>query len=253
MPTIELATGAVIDYEHEVGQSDKLPVIALHGMLGTGRTHLGHVIEWLAEQGYPVYAPTLRGYGKSTPKPRDFPPNFYERDADDVLAFMEALNIDKAHLLGYSDGGEIVLISAGKQPNRVATVGVWGAVGYFGQEIRPVVQAQSPGSQWISQELLDLHGIPNADIFARGWQRAFIQMIDRGGNQTIKLAPNITMPVLIMLGKSDSLNPASYAEHFLSHIENGELVLFDCGHAVHDEQTQLFQKAVLKHLQGAPA
>lgn len=249
MPMIEIATGATLDYEHAIGGADKLPVVAIHGMLGTGRTHLGHVIDWLAGEGYTVYAPTLRGYGKSTPKPRDFPPNFYERDADDVLAFMDALQIERAHVLGYSDGGEVVLICAGQQPQRVATVSAIGAVGYYGQAIRAHVQGYRPGSQWITQAEQALHTIADPDLFARQWQRAFLQMVDRGGDLSLHLAPNMTMPVLIMLGEQDRLNPASYAEHFLSHVDHGELALFDCGHAVHDEQTALFRQTVLAHLQ----
>ena len=133
MPFADLSTGARLFYE-DLGQGE--PLIAIHGFLGTARTDLGQVLDWLDDK-YRVLGLTIRGYGQSEPKPRDYPLDFYHRDARDVLAFMDALGIEKAHILGYSDGGEISLICAGMQPERFKSVIVWGAVGYFGPAMRP--------------------------------------------------------------------------------------------------------------------
>src|SRR5262245_5233934 len=102
MPFAYISTGATLQYE-DVGSGT--PVIAIHGRLGRPNEDFARIFDWLSPN-YRVIAPWLRGYGQSQPKPRDFPLKFYHRDADDVLAFMDALNIDKSHLLGYSDGGE---------------------------------------------------------------------------------------------------------------------------------------------------
>ena len=87
MPFIDIATGARLHYE-DMGSGT--PLIALHGRFGTARTDLGNVIDWLSKS-YRVLGPSLRGYGQSTPKPRDYPLDFYRRDARDVVAFMDAL------------------------------------------------------------------------------------------------------------------------------------------------------------------
>ncbi|MBL8165151.1 MAG: alpha/beta fold hydrolase, partial [Anaerolineae bacterium] len=89
MPFAEIATGARLHYD-DAGQGE--PLILLHGLLGTAALHFPQVVDWLRPR-YRLVGPTLRGYGDSTPKPRDFPLRFYHRDADDVLAFMDALNI----------------------------------------------------------------------------------------------------------------------------------------------------------------
>lgn len=251
MPQVHISTGAEIDYEDLNPQASGAPVIALHGMLGTGRLHLGHVIDWLAAEGYRVLAPTLRGYGQSFPKPRDFPMRFYERDAADVLAFLDALDIDYAHIVGYSDGGEIALICAGLQPERFASAASWGAVGYFGPEMRPIAQRMIPGSAWITDDEVKLHQLADKDDFARQWVRATIHMIDNGGDVSVSLAPKITCPVLVMLGKTDRLNPPEYAQRFLKNVSNGSLTLFECGHPVHDEQTTAFRTALSAHLKTA--
>ena len=120
MPYLDIATGARLEYvDTDPAGSDRPVLIAIHGMLGTARTHLGHVIDWLAPD-YRVLGPSMRGYGQSRPKPRDFPPDFYRRDTLDLLAFMDALGIERAHVMGYSDGGEIALMAGGMAPERCA-------------------------------------------------------------------------------------------------------------------------------------
>lgn len=241
MPYVDIATGARLEYI-EAGSGP--PLIALHGMLGTARRHLGRVMDWLAAD-YHVYGPSLRGYGESRPKPRDFPPDFYQRDAADVLAFMDALGIEQAHLLGYSDGGEVALIAAGTQPARFFSVAVWGAVGYFGPALREVITAPAhirrimPGPT-----LMSLHGIPDGEAFARQWVGAVLHVIDSGGDVSLSTADRITAPLLMMLGRQDGLNPAAYAERYLARVADGRLALFDCGHAVHDEDWEGFRREV---------
>lgn len=247
MPFVNVATGARLHYEEWNPQANSVPVVMLHGMLGTATLNLEETNAFLAEQGYHVIAPTLRGYGESTPKPRDFPIGFYQRDAEDVLAFLETLNLTRCHLVGYSDGGEISLICAGTQPKRFATASSWGAVGYFGEEMRPVAQRLVNG-EWIKPFEIDLHGIHNVAQFATQWVRAIVHYIDAGGDVSVSLAPQISCPLLIMLGKRDMLNPAIYAQRFLQSVKDGYLELFDAGHPIHTDQPEAFRQVLLAHL-----
>ncbi|MGB1285161.1 MAG: alpha/beta fold hydrolase [Aggregatilineales bacterium] len=253
MPLTEISTGATLHYEHLNPAASGIPVIVIHGLLGTARSQLGDLLDWLADNGYPTIGLTLRGYGESLPKPRDFPDNFYHRDAEDVLAFMDALNIKKAHFLGYSDGGEVVLIMAGKYPDRVASTAAWGAVGNFGAELRPVFQRTHPGSRWITSEEMDEHGLTDPDAFTLQWVRSTTRMIDEGGDISLSMAGNITSPTMILLGKDDTLNPAEYAQRFLDKTSDGKLALFDCGHPVHGEQRDAFYAVIKGHLERANA
>jgi valacyclovir hydrolase len=190
-----------------------------------------------------VLGPSLRGYGQSEPKPRDFPLDFYHRDARDVLALMDALNIDRAHILGYSDGGEVALICAGMQPERFKSVIAWGAVGYYGPAMRPVAQRSYPPT-WITEEDKRIHGITDPNAFALGWINAVKYMIDSGGDVSLSLAPNITCPLLLMLGDQDTLNPEEYGRAFVERTPNGKLVMFQCGHPIHRERWEEFQQVV---------
>ncbi len=248
MPHVDIATGARLHYVslQPKGRA-RGTVIAVHGFLGTAETNLGRVMRWLQGLGYHVLGPTLRGYGESLPKPRDFPLKFYRRDAEDVLAFMDALAVEKAHFLGYSDGGEVVLTIAGIAPQRAQSAAVWGAVGYFGALMRPYIQRMYP-PHWMTEDDCQRHGIAHKEAFVLAWIRAMKYYLDSGGDVSLSLAPRITAPLLMMLGKADKLNPAEYAEVYLERVKHGRLALFDCGHAVHDEQWEAFCAAVEAHL-----
>ena len=247
MPLADLATGAQLHYEDSQPASDQVPVILIHGMLGTTRSHLGHVMDWLHELGFRVIGLTLRGYGESLPKPRDFPDNFYRRDADDLIGFMDALAIERAHLIGYSDGGEVALIAAGRWPQRIASCIAIGAVGNFSPELRPVFQRMYPG-EWITEEDRALHGFSDAARFTGEWVRAMTRMIDAGGDVSLSLAPRIACPLIIMLGEHDKLNPRRNGERFVARAPNGRLAMFDCGHVVQDQQRDAFRELTLQHL-----
>lgn len=243
MPFIEIATGARLHYE-DVGQGEV--IIALHGLLGTPREHLGNIIDHFGKN-YRVVAPNLRGYGKSTPKPRDFPNDFYHRDARDVLAFMDALGIERAHIMGYSDGGEVAVIAAGLAPERFLSVMSWGAVGYFGPAMRPFAQRLYPAT-WMTDEEKAIHSISDPDAFALAWIAAVKHMIDAGGDVSLSLADKITAPVLLMLGKADSLNPQEYGQNLIDRTKDGRLVMFDTAHPVHDEDWEGFKRTVEEFL-----
>lgn len=239
MPFIDLATGARLHYE-DVGTGQ--PVVAIHGFLGTARSHLGGVIDWLS-QDWRVIAPTLRGYGQSLPKPRDFPFDFLRRDARDVLALMDALAIERAHLLGYSDGGEVALIAAGMEPARFISTVVWGAVGYYGPSMRPLIQRMYP-ADWVNIDDCLLCGVKDPNLLVLGWINAVKHLIDAGGDVSLSLAERITCPVLMLLGHEDVLNPVEYARRTVERMPNGRLVIFPCGHAVHEAEIEAFQTIV---------
>ncbi len=247
MPFVDIATGARLHY---VDRGSGEPFILVHGLLGTAETSFSRMMDWLAAD-YRVLGLTLRGYGQSTPKPRDFPLRFYHRDADDVLAFMDALNIPAAHILGFSDGGEVALVAAGSQPERFKSVMTIGAVGWFGEELRPVVQRTYPGD-WITDEDVRLHGIDSRAKFTLGWVTAMKHYIDAGGDVSLSTAPNITCPLLMMLGDRDTLNPEACGRKFIGQTRNGRLLMFHCGHAVHDEDWDNFQSVAGDFLKSIP-
>ena len=104
-----------MDIEHfyiEKGQG--IPIILLHGN-GENYAYFQGQIDEFSKQ-YHVYAIDTRGHGKT---PRGDMPFTIRQFADDLLGFMDAHHIEKAHLLGFSDGGNIAMVFAIQYPDRV--------------------------------------------------------------------------------------------------------------------------------------
>lgn len=242
MPLIE-ANGATIDYADTGG--DGPPLVLIHGWLGSWED-LRPEIEWL-QAAFRVLAPTRRGYGRSGPKPRDYPRDFYRRDAEDLAAWLDALDVRDAHIVGYSDGGEVALVLPIIRPDLTRSVVTWGAVGHFTPDLRAFVQRKYPAT-WVDDQTRALHGPEHIDRMVLGWVTALKQIIDSGGDVSYGAADQIACPLLLMLGRDDTLNPVALGREFVERTPRGRLALFDCGHAIHRERPDAFRATVEEFL-----
>jgi pimeloyl-ACP methyl ester carboxylesterase len=96
----------------EMGKGETL--ILLHGNGENCEYFSGQMDEF--SKMYHVYAIDTRGHGKT---PRGDKPFTIRQFANDLLCFMEEHRIEKAHLLGFSDGGNIAMVFAIRHPERV--------------------------------------------------------------------------------------------------------------------------------------
>jgi pimeloyl-ACP methyl ester carboxylesterase len=94
------------------------PVILLHGGLGHSG-NWGYQVPALLGSGYRAVLIDTRGHGRST---RDLRPFTYELLASDVLAVMDAVALEQAALVGWSDGACTALVLAAHAPARAAGV-----------------------------------------------------------------------------------------------------------------------------------
>ncbi len=90
------------------------PLILLHGNGENCSYFRGQIDEF--SKLYHVYAIDTRGHGKT---PRGDKPFTIRQFADDLLGFMDEQQIERVHLLGFSDGGNIAMIFAIQYPDRV--------------------------------------------------------------------------------------------------------------------------------------
>jgi pimeloyl-ACP methyl ester carboxylesterase len=99
------------------------PVILLHGG-DASSDYWGGQVPALLASGRRVIVIDSRGHGRST---RDARALGYELMESDVIAVMDALNLDHADVVGWSDGAILGLIMAMKHPERVTHVFAFGA------------------------------------------------------------------------------------------------------------------------------
>ena len=97
MPTVEVEKGVEIFYE-ELGAGDKY---VLCTQVGHGRFTLERE---LAKRGFHVFLLTNRGFGRSTHVTEDYGEYWYDRFADDVVAFADKMGIGKFVYSGASHG-----------------------------------------------------------------------------------------------------------------------------------------------------
>lgn len=112
---------------HVVEQGSGSPVLVLHGFGGSGAAMAPLVAKLAAlATRHRVIAPDLPGHGASA-APHD--PAAYGWDAivRQMLALLDALDVERAHLLGFSLGGRIALQLAARAPARVRSVVTVGA------------------------------------------------------------------------------------------------------------------------------
>lgn len=107
-----VTAGGVRTWYAEHGAGD--PLLLLHGGL-TDASEFGATMPALAER-FRVLTPERRGHGHTADVPG---PISYDLMAADTVAFMEALGLSRAHLVGHSDGANVALLVALLRPDLV--------------------------------------------------------------------------------------------------------------------------------------
>jgi len=142
LPIRRISTDVLDVAYHESGPGGGQPVILLHGFPYDIHSY-AEVAPRLAESGYRVIVPYLRGHG---------PTRFLRADTArsgqqaalgaDVIALMDALAIPRAILAGYDWGGRAACVAAALQPERVT--GLVSVNSYLIQDIRSAMHPLRP-------------------------------------------------------------------------------------------------------------
>lgn len=125
VPTARLATCV----RWVPGRERSEPVVLIHGTIASS-VFLFPLLKSLPRRYRPI-AIDLRGFGGSDPEPVDATRGV--RDfSDDALAALDALRIERAHLVGWSLGGSVAMQAAVDAPERVASLTVIAPISPYG-------------------------------------------------------------------------------------------------------------------------
>jgi pimeloyl-ACP methyl ester carboxylesterase len=102
--------------EFEVAGAGR-PVVLLHGFPDSGNLWR-HQVPVLSVAGYQLIVPDLRGYGHSA-KPADVDAYGLLQIAGDVIAMLDVLGIERAHVVGHDWGAALSWLLATLRPERV--------------------------------------------------------------------------------------------------------------------------------------
>ena len=218
-------------------------VILLHGGLGHSG-NWGYQVPALTGSGYRAVVIDSRGHGHST---RDARPFTYELMAADVSAVMDKLNIEKAGLVGWSDGACTALILASKAPARVA------GVFFFACNMDPSGTKELEFTP-ILKRCIGRHMKDYADLSAT--PDRFNEFSDAVGlmqrtqpNYSANDLVQISVPVAIVQSEYDEFIKLEHAEYLAQSIPNAEFIFLpDVSHFAPLQRPEQFNDAMCAFL-----
>ncbi len=231
----------LLAYE-DLGAPARPAVLLIHGFAGTARAHFAPLIAALTPD-FRVIAPDLSGQGRSASVARQVDARLHHHDADDLLALLDHLALERVHLIGYSDGGEAAIILAARLGERARSMTVWGVSGRVPPERIVAVYADPEHriSSWptLQAELDALHGSGAARPMLTSWAAAMEDVRAEGGAINDTEAARVTCPALILAGDRDPFNPLEATQALAERIPRARLVTFPgAGHDLLDERPE---------------
>ena len=247
----------------EVGSGGE-DVVLVHGS-GPGVTSYANwrlVMPALGED-FHVVAPDMVGFGYSE-RPADVTYSLGTW-ADQTLGVMDALGIEKAHLVGNSFGGAIALRLATQHPDRVGKLvlmgsmgvpfeitegldAVWGYQASF-ENMRRILDYFAYSRELVNDELAQVR---YEGSIQPGFQESFSSMFPAPRQRWVEA---MTVPeeeirrlphrTLVVHGREDEVIPVSNSYRLESLLENADLTVFSkCGHWSMIERTADFNRLV---------
>lgn len=261
MPRAAVA-GGEIHYE-EAGSGH--PLIFVSGLSGLARSWQPQVGAFSAH--YRVIIYDQRGTGASDHVQREFS---IDRMADDVTGLMDALGIERAHLVGMSTGGAIGQTLAIVRPQRLARMILCSTWTHCDPWFRRLFEARRALYQQCGPEL---HGrFHPLWLYPPDWINAHDGEIEEDQRRSLEAVPpvdvsvaridallafdrradlgRIRTPTLILSADNDAITPSYYSEALARAIPGARLhVMHGGGHAFTKTRAEEFNRMALEFFQ----
>jgi len=205
------------------------PLFVLHGAGDSIETMKNGLVD--LSKNYQVIAIDTRGHGRTTDSDQPFSNELF---AKDIIELMDLLEIDKAHIVGLSDGGVTGLTMAINYPDRVNKLVTIGANFTPDGLTDQVIEAISDSE--------NIKKLPISSVYRRyapdptNWPvliEKLWQMTLSGPNYTQADLGKIQAPVLVVLGERDNFIRVEHTEELHRMIPNSTLLIVPrAGHNV---------------------
>ncbi|MCB5364285.1 alpha/beta hydrolase [Pusillimonas sp. CC-YST705] len=237
-------------------------VIFLHG-IGGNKDNWSEQLSYFAGEGYRAVAWDVRGYGDSDDYEGDF---LFDEVSADLLRLMDELGAERAHLVGLSMGGRILMDFAWRYGARVQSLTMCGSFPSFGKALsqaqredylrlrrEPLLAGRS--LQQLAPELIASLAGPDvqADVYdalhasicrlrPQSYLKALEAAVYFDRTEEIRL---ISRPTLLLYAENDRLTPPQMGQEVQAMMPKARLqVLPRCGHLMNLEVSALFNEVV---------
>jgi 3-oxoadipate enol-lactonase len=252
-----------VEVDHTVEGPEDAQVVVLSNSLGATRAMWDPQVPALAER-YRVVTYDTRGHGTS---PAPAGPYTLDDLVDDVLALLDRIGAQRAHVAGLSLGGMIALRLAAREPQRVHRLAVLCSSAKTEPQgfLDRAATARSAGtasfaptvvSRWLTPEYAAAH----PDLVAR--LEAMVAGVDDEGYAAcaevvgrVDLREDlgrITAPTLVVSGAEDPALPPEHQRAIADGVAGAELLTVSPGaHLANLEQPLRISGALLGHFDAA--
>src|SRR4051812_15881283 len=251
------------------------PIVMLHG-LGATKAEFLPTLAALAPNGWRAVAIDLPGYGDSDkPFPASYNAAFFARW---VIATLDALELDRSHVLGHSMGGRVALEVGITAPDRTdRLVAMTPSMAWLGKPgwapmlklVRPELGILQPAPKGFVESIVrrvvpgadNPYVAPALDEFMRSY------LSPRGRVAFYASARNIALEdpepfwshlremspeSLFIWGRRDTLVPIAFANHVRRALPAATHVELECGHVPQLECPRKVHTAIERFLSGKP-
>lgn len=236
---------------HVVEAGRGAPVVLVHGLPGSA-WDWRHTTEALAARGRHVFAYDRVGYGHSDPRPDDA--FTVARNAEELVALLEALDLRDVTVVGWSYGGGTAILAAHRDPSRMARLVLVGSAGpgieahgpplgvrlllsdpvfAWMRAVPPVARALRRGMSEVA-----FSGQPQPDWWLPALDANFalprtVRSWREEGRRMTESAPpdpaGLGLPVLVVHGDDDRLVPLAVGEALHRRAPHSELLVVEGG------------------------
>lgn len=268
--TVRTAAGSISTMEAGSGE----PAILIHG-LGATKASFLPTLAAVAPAGYQTIAVDLPGFGDSDKPVRGpYDAAFFARA---VVALLDALGIERAHVIGNSMGGRVGIELGLRSPERVSRLVLlapslawlrsrpWAPylrwvptqLGLIQPAPRPVVEAivrrVIPGAdqEWTAagiDEFLRSYLTPSGRAAFYAAARNIYLEEPHGPDGFWTRLPSLDVEALFVWGRKDVIVPAKFSNHVRDALPAAQHLFLDCGHVPQLERPRQTHAAIEQFL-----
>lgn len=233
--------------------------------LGDVRGEYRFLVPVLVEAGYRVAAMDVRGHGETT---TDWDDYSVAGVGQDILALIRELDAGPAIIVGTSMGGGAAIWSAVEAPELVRGIVmidpfVDGDGNRFFVTLLSIMLARPWGpSMWLKYysslyptrkpaDFAEYSSALYANLKQRGRLEATIEMLRASKRASGERMPNLTQPVLVLMGSKDPdfKNPEAEAKRVAEAVRGNYKIIENAGHYPHAEMPEITGPAILAFIQ----